>query len=156
MKRARLLLLLTLLALPGFAEPRSLYTDVVARLRGAELELGILERQVTDRKPPTTRDWERTTQTLTRLEAVWTQAEQDLSEVESPKHKELWQQTRELLTLQQELAKLCAFIVQGRYMLGDPKLASQVDPAELERAQSRLLGIRTSYDKLRSDLSRRL
>jgi hypothetical protein len=148
------LLLLLLLASPVWSEPRTLYTEVCAHLRGAERDLGILERMAFSKNVRNVAQWDQTTQALARLEAVWSESRQRLDKANPPKHKELWEKTSQMLALQQGLATRCALVVQIEYA---PKGAG--DPANqqtLKRIKDEIDQFQADYNRVSAELSRRL
>lgn len=147
-------MLLLILATAARAEPKTLYSEVFAGLRSAEFDLGILERLASSQNAYNVRDWDRTTQALARLEAVWAQSRLRLDEASPPKHQELWEKTSRMLTLQQGLATRCAYVVQSEFR---PDGASEVtDPQSLKRAKDEIEQLRAAYSQVCSELSRRL
>jgi hypothetical protein len=144
------------LAAPLAAEPRDLYKEIVSGLRNAEYHLGVLEQMIHKRQPYNQRDVDETTQNLTRLETVWAAAEAKLSQVQKPKHEELWKQTWDMLKAQRGLAEACASIVCGEYLVSDTRRPSPIDPEQMKRLRAKVPELRQAYDETRARLAKRL
>jgi hypothetical protein len=136
-----------LLAGPVWAEPRTLYTEVYAQLRGVEYDLGLLERSVTNKNTRDVRRLDRIAQSLAEMEAVWAESRQRLDKAKPPKHKELWEKVSQMLAIQQDLATRCAYVARTELSL---------DQESLKRLKAEIAQLQSDYARVRADLSKRL
>lgn len=151
-----LLSLLLLVAFAG-AEPRALYSELFATLRGAENDLGRIERKIDRVKELTIKDWDETTRALTRLDSVWAGCQTKLDGAKPPKHQKQWAKVQEMLTSQRELAMKSVYAVQLRYQLGDPSgPPAGVSKATLDAVKKELPALRARYDKATTEAAREL
>ncbi len=141
------LALLLLLAGSAGAEPRTLYSEVYAQLRGIEYDLGLLERSVTDKNPRDVRRLDRINQSLAEMEPVWAESRQRLDKANPPKHKELWEKTTQMLAIQQDLATRCAYVA---------RMEQSLDQESLKRIKAEIAQLQSEYTRVRSELSKRL